>query len=142
MIVFDLRCSGDHVFEAWFASSSAFEDQRKRGLVECPICADRTVAKALMAPRLASKANTRAEPPVVDPKRMLQMIASAQAEALKSSRWVGRSFADEARAMHDGERAHETIHGQATREEAEALADEGIAAMPLLVPVTAPDKLN
>ena len=40
MIVFDLSCAGDHVFEAWFASSSAYESQRERRLIACPVCGD------------------------------------------------------------------------------------------------------
>ncbi|PXA90254.1 DUF1178 domain-containing protein, partial [Nostoc sp. 3335mG] len=35
MIVFDLKCGTGHVFEAWFGSSAAYEDQRSRGLLAC-----------------------------------------------------------------------------------------------------------
>ena len=38
MIVFDLKCGSGHVFEAWFASSTAYETQREGGLVQCPVC--------------------------------------------------------------------------------------------------------
>ena len=38
MIVFDLKCTHAHVFEAWFGSSADYEDQRARGLLTCPIC--------------------------------------------------------------------------------------------------------
>ena len=44
-----------------------------------------------------------------------------QAEALKSSRWVGSDFDESARAMHYGEAGHEPIHGQATADEAREL---------------------
>lgn len=56
MIVFDLKCSADHVFEAWFGSRSDYEDQRARGLVECPLCGCAQLEKALVAPRLGSSA--------------------------------------------------------------------------------------
>ena len=52
-------------------------------------------------------------------------VASAQAAALKNSRWVGTGFAAEARAIHEGEKPDALIHGQATREEARALAEDG-----------------
>ena len=65
-----------------------------------------------------------------------------QAEMLPQSRWVGRDFADAARAMHEGRAAEDLIHGQASPEEAEALRDDGIAAMPLLVPIIPPDLAN
>jgi hypothetical protein len=73
---------------------------------------------------------------------MMHALASLQAEAIKGSRWVGESFAEESRAMHYGEKDHATIHGQATREEAEELWDEGILVAPLLIPVVPPDEVN
>lgn len=47
---------------------------------------------------------------------------------------VGPQFAEEARKIHYGERAARHIRGQATREETEALLDEGIEVLPLPVP--------
>ena len=72
----------------------------------------------------------------------MQTIASAQAEALKSSQWVGEKFAEDARAMHYGEKDAAPIHGRATRDEAEALIEEGIAIAPVLFPVAPPEDLN
>jgi hypothetical protein len=47
---------------------------------------------------------------------------------------VGSQFAEEARKIHYGEREERNIRGQATREETEALIDEGIDVMALPVP--------
>ena len=47
---------------------------------------------------------------------------------------VGTQFAEEARKIHYGEREERNIRGQATREETEALIDEGIDVMALPVP--------
>jgi hypothetical protein len=47
---------------------------------------------------------------------------------------VGTQFAEEARKIHYGEREERNIRGQATREETEALLDEGIDVMALPVP--------
>ncbi len=44
--------------------------------------------------------------------------------------------------MHYGEAYHATIHGQATREEARDLLDEGIMVAPLLIPIAPPDEIN
>ena len=48
MISFDLKCGLGHVFEAWFKSSGAYEEQRNSGLIGCPLCAvaDKTPMKA------------------------------------------------------------------------------------------------
>ena len=52
MISFNIRCSKEHVFEAWFNNSSAYEAQAKAGEIACPICGDTKVEKAPMAPRV------------------------------------------------------------------------------------------
>ncbi|ONF97639.1 DUF1178 family protein [Sphingomonas jeddahensis] len=142
MIVFDLRCGEGHVFESWFASSAAYAEQRDRGLVGCPMCGATTVEKAVMAPNVAAKGNSR---PALGPetvKAALQALAAAQSRALKGSRWVGRGFAAEARSMHLGEQAQEVIHGQATAAEAKALAEEGVPITPLPLPVVPPEEAN
>lgn len=149
MIVFDLRCeSFGHVFEAWFGSSSDYEDQSRRGLVSCPICGDARVAKAVMAPNVAPKGNRQsgnmpAEAP--DPEKMKAMmtaLAAAQKQILENSSFVGDRFADEARSIHLGETAARSIHGRATRAEAEQLADEGIPLSLLPFPVVEPGQEN
>jgi hypothetical protein len=52
MIVFNLACAQQHLFEGWFGSSDDFESQRIRGLVECPVCGNKAIDKRLSAPRL------------------------------------------------------------------------------------------
>lgn len=155
MIVFDLECrGGGHRFEGWFGSSEDFASQQERGLVACPECGSADVAKAVMAPNVgrkgnqlvtASSAKTQAMskgalPP--EAAKMMQKLAALQSEALKESRWVGESFAEDARAMHYGERDLENIHGQATLQEAKDLFDEGIQVAPLPFPVAPPGKAN
>ncbi|MES3043129.1 DUF1178 family protein [Sphingomonas faeni] len=143
MIVFDLKCSGGHVFEAWFASSGAYEEQRTSGQITCPICDDAAVIKAVMAPAIPSKGNRKPDSPTpAAVKSIMKALATRQAEALKSSEWVGTAFADRARAMHFGEEDHATIHGQASLAEAKALIEDGIPVAPLVLPVAPPKKLN
>jgi len=52
VIRYNLICDKRHEFESWFASSSAYDKQAKRGLVACPMCGSTKVDKAIMAPRL------------------------------------------------------------------------------------------
>lgn len=144
MIVFDLRCGGGHVFEAWFGSSTAYEAQREAGQIACPLCGDTAIDKALMAPNLPAKGNQRTEAPMAPAavKAALRELAAAQARALAQSQWVGTDFATRARAMHEGEEAHAPIHGQATRAEAKALVDDGVPVAPLPLPVVPPEAAN
>jgi hypothetical protein len=153
MIVFDLSCDAGHRFEGWFGSSDDFAGQHARGLVTCPACGSGAVDKAPMAPAVPRKGN-RASPPQPGRQAMtrgpmppevteaLHKLAEAQANALRNSKWVGDAFAEQSRAMHYGERDPETIHGQATPDEASALFEEGIPVAPLPFPVAPPDELN
>jgi len=74
--------------------------------------------------------------------KLMQKLATMQAEALKQSKWVGKDFAENARAIHYGERDDEIIHGEATAEEAQDLLEEGIEVAPLPFPIVPPDKAN
>ena len=144
MIVFDLACDNGHVFEAWFGSSDDYEKQKAGGLVSCPICNSAQIEKAVMAPRVAAKGN-RDITPARSPeqtKQMMAMLAKAQAEALAQSDYVGKRFADEARAIHVGEAVERSIYGEASKEETRALLDEGIAVAPLIFPVAPPGEAN
>lgn len=155
MIVYELACrSGDHRFEGWFGSSSDFDVQNARGLVTCPQCGASEIEKAPMAPNLARKGNQVAAPAAAEsvpvagghlPTQalaMMQAMAAMQSEALKNSRWVGDAFASVSREIHYGEREVETIHGQATADEARDLLEEGIELMPLPFPVAPPGEIN
>ncbi|WP_421838545.1 DUF1178 family protein [Novosphingobium sp.] len=159
MIVFDLECrAGGHRFEGWFASSDDFAGQQARGLVTCPVCGAPEVDKALSAPRLTRKGNQlpalpaapRADAPQpvangpLPPEAvaMLKAVAAVQSEMLKSSTWVGEKFAEDARAMHYGEKDHAMIHGRASRTEVQSLIEEGVPVAPVIVPVVPPGEVN
>jgi len=98
VIVFDLRCDQDHVFEAWFGSTGDFESQTARGLVTCPICDSRAVEKAVMAPAIGPKSNQQSG--VVARKEELRTLALMQAEVEARCDYVGDRFAEEARRLH------------------------------------------
>jgi hypothetical protein len=154
VIVFDLKCGGGHVFEAWFGSSAAWEGQRTAGLVACPMCGSAEVEKAVMAPNVSAKGNQGAlvpetAAPAADApippeaiKAAISALAAMQAKALEGSKWVGNGFADKARAMHLGEAPHAPIHGKTSAAEAVALIEEGVQVAPLLLPVVPPEACN
>lgn len=68
------------------------------------------------------------------PAQLQQMQAAlmhAVRQVMAHTEDVGNQFADEARKMHYGEAKERGIRGQVTREESEALQDEGIEVMAL-----------
>jgi hypothetical protein len=130
MIVYDLVCSAAHRFEAWFGSSSDYDDQQRRGLLACPVCGSGEVGKAVMAPAVPAKSNRAADAAGLandDPMVRLLMLQRAF-EA--GSDYVGKRFAEEARAIHRTGEARR-VHGEATAEEVQALHEEGIPLLPL-----------
>lgn len=75
--------------------------------------------------------------PDVAPEALQQMQAAMMKvvqHVLANTEDVGSQFAEEARKIHYGEREARHIRGQATREETEALIDEGIDVVALPVP--------
>lgn len=162
MKVLDLQCRHGHVFEGWFASHEDYESQRERGLLTCPVCEDAQVSKMLSAPRLNLGHANAAEPaaPATDPStpsapeavaQTLAQMSPQQMQAtmlkmvrhvLANTQDVGPQFAEEARKMHHGEAEQRNIRGQATREETEALLEEGIDILPLPLPDGLKDTLQ
>lgn len=154
MKVLDLQCAHAHCFEGWFASEEDFRDQRERGLVTCPLCGDADIQKKLSAPRL-NLSTPRGEPDAATTPAPAQLpvkadvgqtLASMSPEQMQAA-WlqmtrhvlahtedVGERFVQEARRIHHGEVAQRNIRGQASPEDTQALIEEGISVMPLVIP--------
>ena len=152
MIHYNLRCERDHSFESWFQSSSAYESQEKRKLVNCPACGSTKVERAIMAPQIVSKrgrdsaapapapaAGTEVTAPASTPLMMAQerelraKIKELRDHIVKNADNVGERFPNEARKMHYGDIEHRPIYGEASPEEARSLIEEGVEVSPLPV---------
>jgi hypothetical protein len=144
MKVIDLRCQSGHRFEGWFASDDDFLDQNGRSLIECPLCADEVIVRLPSAPRLNLSSASEPQPPAPSSNetavqaRWMQMVR----HVLANTEDVGERFADEARRIHYGETAERGIRGQASVEQREALADEGIEVHALPLPAALKDNLQ
>jgi hypothetical protein len=153
MKVLDLQCRHGHAFEGWFASHGDYESQQARGLLTCPVCNDAEVSKKLSA-RLNLGRSPEPAAPVADaskaqptptaapavpampalPQELQAAMMKMVRHVIANSEDVGTQFAEEARKIHYGESESRNIRGQASREETEALLDEGIDILPLPVP--------
>lgn len=155
MIRYTLKCENGHQFDSWFQSAEAFDTLVARGLTSCALCGSTSVEKALMAPRVASGEGQRAtaeaiaenepdnasEGALTTPSSPLERaVAKLRSDVEKNSDYVGRSFAQEARKMHEGEVPARSIYGEARVDEARALAEDGVPVMPL--PFGPRDKAN
>jgi hypothetical protein len=154
MIRYNLRCERGHAFESWFQSSSAYESQEKRQLVNCPACGSAKVERAIMAPQIVSKkgresvepapapapaASTDVAAPTSTPLMMAQerelraKLKELRDHIVKNADNVGERFPNEARKMHYGDIEHRPIYGEASPDEARSLIEEGVEVSPLPV---------
>ncbi len=146
MKVLNLQCHHGHAFEGWFASHDDFESQRERGLLSCPVCNAVDIQKMPSAPRLNLGPSSEPTPAATASTAPVQEVAQLVPQQLQAA-WlkmvrhvmaqtedVGTRFAEEARKIHHGEAEQRSIRGQASREDTEALLDEGIEILPLPIP--------
>jgi hypothetical protein len=140
MIVYNLICEHQHLFEGWFTSAEDYDLQIAQKLLTCPVCSSQQISKQLSAPRL----NLAQSETIQESAQQL-----VQAEMLRLMRqWVdktedvGERFAEEARRIHYQEAPERGIRGVASREEARALLEEGIEVMPLPIAEMAKQKLQ
>lgn len=128
MIVYDLKCRKDHVFEAWFPAIAAFDEQNARGAIVCPVCGDSKINKAPMAPNLASsRAGDAVLPPQAAADEHLQKAMRELQQTVEAKfENVGDRFAEEVRRMHYRETDPRNIYGEATLADAVELKKEGI----------------
>jgi hypothetical protein len=132
MILFNLTCSQGHEFEGWFRDGATYDSQAASGDLSCPVCSDKAVRKAVMAPSVV----TNRAPAVRAAAELREMLSSLREHVETTAENVGDRFPEEARRIHYGEVAERPIYGDASAEEAEALRDEGVevVSIPWLPP--------
>lgn len=123
MIKYNLNCKSGHSFEGWFSSSSDYDAQRIKRLVQCPECGTAKVQKSIMAPAVATSRKKAA--------RLADIADKIRKDIADNCEDVGDKFADEARAIHYGEKPERGIYGRATPKDAAGLIEEGVSIVPL-----------
>jgi hypothetical protein len=131
MIRYALKCGRGHSFEAWFASSRAYDVQAKARAVACPTCGSIEVDKAPMAPYVPKRGAKAGRPKLAEGRKSTAMLRRLREEMTANSDYVGEKFPEEARKIHFDEAPPRSIHGEATLEEAKALGEDGIPVRPL-----------
>ena len=140
MIVLNLCCDNEHLFEGWFASADAFEAQRERQQVTCPVCGSMNIGRRPSAPYVNIGSAAPSPTPAGPPRRRDAVVPNADAAAAvlamlrrfgKESEDVGERFAEEARRIHYGDSDARNIKGTASRDDVGELLDEGILVLPL-----------
>jgi len=135
VIKFSLQCDNGHAFDGWFRNNEDYEAQAERKLVACPACGSPHVGKSLMAPAVSTgrKREKIALAVGEEQKQVLAKLKELSEKVRANADYVGDKFAEEARKIHFGEVEARGIYGEATREEAVSLAEDGVEFMPIPV---------
>jgi hypothetical protein len=132
MILFNLVCADDHQFEGWFRDGATYDAQAAAGEIACPVCGNRAVRKAPMAPSvLKGKGGPKQEGGEDRATSLQQAIAELRNHVEANFDYVGEHFAEEVLRMHHGEAEKRSVYGEASLTEARSLLDEGIDVLPL-----------
>src|SRR6185503_8014841 len=143
MVIYNLLCRKKHSFEGWFPSFEDFQRQAEKKLISCPTCGTTKVEKVPHAcavhvkkeqsPVAAKKPvkNIPAQPSPAEFKEMLLQVHHYVKEHFED---VGSRFAEEAKQIHKGEAEERPIHGTATPQETQELAEEGVPFIALPKP--------
>ena len=129
MIVYNLCCSTCNMtFEGWFESSNDYMKQKRQKILSCPSCNSLKIEKALMAPNLNKKSNSKNQK---IKKTIASNISKLKKIVEKNFDYVGDNFSEEAKKIKYGESKDRSIYGEATIEQTKELIEEEIDIMPL-----------
>ena len=131
MIKYALSCEHEHAFEGWFGSSSDYDEQAGRGLLECPVCGSGAVRKQIMAPAVAGTKKGRPDVAPQMRSMMMEAMGKVRAHVEQNFDYVGDTFAREARDIHEGKSEERGIYGEATPKEVKKLVEDGVPVAPL-----------
>jgi hypothetical protein len=133
VIHYSLVCDRSHKFDGWFSNAAAYDSQKTRGLVTCPICLTNAVDKALMAPAIGRAGSDKVSLSIGHPQhtQLREAMVALRNKVTSEADYVGDKFAEEARKIHFKEVDPHGIYGEATREEVAAMVEDGVDFMPL-----------
>ena len=138
MIAFDLRCANGHIFEGWFEDSRAFESQKKKNLISCPVCNDTSVFK--IPTTFAIKSSGIDSTPSGKEITVAEMTKKVADFVENNFDNVGTEFATEALKIHYGVSEPRNIRGVSTSLEEKTLKEEGVQFFK--VPIPAPPETD
>ena len=134
MIVIDLKCKNNHTFEGWFEDGQAFDAQRQKGLISCPVGEDIHVSKILSTFAIKSPSPVKN---IAAQQRQMEKIGEKISDFVeKNFDDVGCNFAKEALKIHYGVTEPRNIRGVSTDKEEKTLKEEGIQFFK--VPISSP----
>ena len=138
MIIFNLICNDCNcTFEGWFDNTGEFNKQKKGKLINCPNCDNTNIKKALVAPNVSKKSNSKS---LKNKKTLANNIKKIKKIVEENFDYVGDNFTEEAKKIKYGETKDRPIYGEATIDQTRELIEEEINVTPL--PFQSNKKIN
>lgn len=134
MIAYDLQCIDGHAFEGWFEDSEAYQSQKNKGLIGCPVCNSTRVSR--IPSTFAIKSSQIPKKVSLEEKHLKKIGKEIVDFVHNNFDDVGCDFAKEALKIHYGVEEPRNIRGVSTEEEEKILQKEGIEF--LKIPMPAP----
>ena len=134
MIHYSLICDKSHKFDGWFSNAAAYDAQKHRGLITCPICLTTAVDKAIMAPAVSRTDNAEKVSLSIghpEHQKLREAMLALRNKVTSEADYVGDKFAEEARKIHFKEADARGIYGEATHDEVAELIEDGVDFLPL-----------
>ena len=128
MIKYNLKCQNDHEFESWFSDSEEFEKLNQKKLLECIYCNSKKINKSIMSPMISNSKNKedliKIDNKVLKKEKNKLLFLRKYIES--NFDYVGEDFSKKVREVYYDKNNKKGIYGNATPEEKEELAEEGI----------------
>ncbi len=134
MIIYDLKCEKGHKFEGWFKDRSAFENQKSKRLITCPVCGNSDVEMIPSTMSIMARDTKAINRENVEELSMPRAIKLFHEYLNKNFDDVGKKFADIALKIHHGKEEKRNIKGTTTESEEDILREEGVQF--IKIPVT------
>jgi hypothetical protein len=134
VIIYDLKCEKGHKFEGWFKDRSAFENQKSKRLITCPVCGNSDVEMIPSTMSIMARDTKAINRENVEELSMPRAIKLFHEYLNKNFDDVGKKFADIALKIHHGKEEKRNIKGTTTESEEDILREEGVQF--IKIPVT------
>lgn len=134
MIIYDLKCEKKHTFEGWFNNRKAFEEQRRKKLVICPVCGSSEIEIVPSSITVMGKETEKlrhTDGKEVSPMKALQLLHEYMDKTFED---VGSRFTEVALRIHTGEEDSRNIKGTTTEQEEALLTEEGVPFVKVPIP--------
>ncbi len=133
VIIYDLRCEKNHIFEGWFNDRTAFEEQKEKKLVSCPVCGSSNIEIVPSSITVMGKETGGLDKNYknLSPVKALRMFNEYIDKTFED---VGGKFAEVALKIYTGEEDSRNIKGTVTKNEEDTLREEGVPFVKIPIP--------